>query len=74
MAYLEFSRHFRALELPVPEIYCEALDEGAYLEEDLGDTVGEGADPVGAKAHGAAAADAGELADDFVQALGGNHG
>lgn len=38
VAYLEFSRHFRALELPVPEIYCEALDEGAYLEEDLGDT------------------------------------
>ncbi len=37
-AFLEFSRHFRHCGLPVPEIYGEALDEGAYLEEDLGDT------------------------------------
>ena len=37
-AFLSFSRHFRRLGLPVPEIYAEALDEGAYLEEDLGDT------------------------------------
>jgi aminoglycoside/choline kinase family phosphotransferase len=37
-AFLEFSRHFRKHGLPVPEIYGEALDEGAYLEEDLGDT------------------------------------
>ena len=38
VAFLSFSRHFRKHGLPVPEIYGEALDEGAYLEEDLGDT------------------------------------
>jgi aminoglycoside/choline kinase family phosphotransferase len=38
VAFLTFSRHFRRLGLPVPEIYAEALDDGAYLEEDLGDT------------------------------------
>jgi len=37
-AFLEFSRHFKKHGLPVPEIYGEKLDEGAYLEEDLGDT------------------------------------
>jgi aminoglycoside/choline kinase family phosphotransferase len=37
-AFLEFSRHFRRHGLPVPEIYAEDLDHGAYLEEDLGDT------------------------------------
>jgi aminoglycoside/choline kinase family phosphotransferase len=37
-AFLEFSRHFRRRGLPVPEIYAEALSQGAYLEEDLGDT------------------------------------
>ena len=37
-AFLEFSRHFRRHGLPVPEIYAEALNQGAYLEEDLGDT------------------------------------
>jgi aminoglycoside/choline kinase family phosphotransferase len=37
-AFLEFSRHFRRHGLPVPEIYAEDLDAGAYLEEDLGDT------------------------------------
>jgi aminoglycoside/choline kinase family phosphotransferase len=37
-AFLEFSRHFRRHDLPVPEIYAEDLDHGAYLEEDLGDT------------------------------------
>jgi aminoglycoside/choline kinase family phosphotransferase len=37
-AFLEFSRHFRKHGLPVPEIYSEDLDRGAYLEEDLGDT------------------------------------
>jgi aminoglycoside/choline kinase family phosphotransferase len=37
-AFLKFSRHFRRHGLPVPEIYAEALDQGAYLEEDLGDT------------------------------------
>jgi aminoglycoside/choline kinase family phosphotransferase len=38
VAFLEFSRHFRRHGLPVPEIYEEDLIEGAYLEEDLGDT------------------------------------
>ncbi len=37
-AFLEFSKHFRKLGLPVPQIYGEDLDHGAYLEEDLGDT------------------------------------
>jgi aminoglycoside/choline kinase family phosphotransferase len=37
VAFLEFSRHFRKHGLPVPEIYGEALDLGAYLEQDLGD-------------------------------------
>src|SRR5438270_12072995 len=37
-AFLQFSRHFRKHGLPVPEIYGEALDDGAYLEEDLGNT------------------------------------
>jgi len=36
-AFLAFSRHFRHHGLPVPEIYGEDLDRGAYLEEDLGD-------------------------------------
>src|SRR6266851_3578480 len=38
VAFLEFSRHFRRHDLPVPEIYGEDLGEGAYLEEDLGST------------------------------------
>ena len=38
VAFLEFSRHFRKHGLPVPEIYGEDLDQGAYLEEDLGST------------------------------------
>ncbi len=37
-AFLSFSRHFRRHGLPVPEIYAQQLDQGAYLEEDLGDT------------------------------------
>ena len=37
-AFLAFSKHFRCHGLPVPEIYAEELDHGAYLEEDLGDT------------------------------------
>jgi aminoglycoside/choline kinase family phosphotransferase len=37
-AFVEFSRHFRRHGLPVPEIYAENLDQGAYLEEDFGDT------------------------------------
>ncbi len=38
VAFLEFSRHFRRHGLPVPEVYAEDLDRGAYLEADLGDT------------------------------------
>jgi len=38
VAFLEFSRHFRRHGLPVPEIYAEDLSQGAYLQEDLGDT------------------------------------
>ena len=36
-AFLEFSRHFRAFDLKVPEIFAQNLEAGAYLEEDLGD-------------------------------------
>ena len=38
VAFLEFSRHFRRHGLPVPEIFGQDLDHGAYLEQDLGDT------------------------------------
>jgi aminoglycoside/choline kinase family phosphotransferase len=37
-AFLAFSKHFRKHGLPVPEIYAEDLSQGAYLEEDFGDT------------------------------------
>ncbi|MBI4351936.1 MAG: phosphotransferase [Elusimicrobia bacterium] len=37
-AFLEFSRHFRAGKLPVPEIYAADEARGLYLEEDLGGT------------------------------------
>jgi aminoglycoside/choline kinase family phosphotransferase len=38
VAFIEFSKSFRRHELPVPEIYAEDLSQGAYLEQDLGDT------------------------------------
>ncbi|HWF37483.1 MAG TPA: RNase adapter RapZ [Candidatus Acidoferrales bacterium] len=38
VAFLEFSRHFKRHGLPVPEIYADDLSQGAYLEQDLGDT------------------------------------
>src|ERR1051325_6260166 len=38
VAFIEFSRHFRKHDLPVPEIYAQDLDDGAYIEEDLGNT------------------------------------
>jgi aminoglycoside/choline kinase family phosphotransferase len=38
VAFIGFSRHFRAAGLPVPEIYADDCDAGVYLEEDLGDT------------------------------------
>ena len=37
-AFLEFSRHFRKENLPVPGIYADDEAQGVYLEEDLGDT------------------------------------
>jgi aminoglycoside/choline kinase family phosphotransferase len=37
LAFLAFSKHFRKHGLPVPEIYGEDLDHGAYLEQDFGD-------------------------------------
>ncbi|MBI3288589.1 MAG: phosphotransferase, partial [Elusimicrobia bacterium] len=37
-AFIEFSRHFKKENIPVPEIYGEDATETAYLEEDLGDT------------------------------------
>lgn len=36
-AFIDFSRHFRAKGLSVPEIYAEDLENNIYLEEDLGD-------------------------------------
>ncbi len=37
-AFLSFSRSFRGLGLPVPEIYAVDESRGLWLEEDLGDT------------------------------------
>jgi aminoglycoside/choline kinase family phosphotransferase len=37
-AFLSFSNSFRAIGLPVPEIYGVNEEAGVYLEEDLGDT------------------------------------
>lgn len=37
LAFLEFSRHFRGQNLPVPEIYGSDSEACVYLEEDLGD-------------------------------------
>ncbi len=37
-AFIEFSKHFRAEGIPVPEFYGEDATGTAYLEEDLGDT------------------------------------
>ncbi len=36
-AFLSLSRHFRRHGLPVPEIYAEDLEQGVYLQQDLGD-------------------------------------
>jgi aminoglycoside/choline kinase family phosphotransferase len=38
VAFLEFSKTFHHHGLPVPEIFGEDLKQGAYLEQDLGDT------------------------------------
>ncbi len=38
LAFIGFTRHFHALGLSVPELYAVDLDQGVYLQEDLGDT------------------------------------
>lgn len=37
LAFLGFSSHFHAQQLPVPEIYGSDAEAGVYLEQDLGD-------------------------------------
>ena len=37
IAFLTLSRHFKQHDLPVPEIYAADLDQGVYLQQDLGD-------------------------------------
>ncbi|MCK4640547.1 MAG: phosphotransferase [Candidatus Marinimicrobia bacterium] len=37
-AFTEFTRHFRSIELNVPELFRENAEEDIYLVEDLGDT------------------------------------
>lgn len=37
-AFLSYSRAFRGIGLPVPEVYAADEARGVYLEEDLGDT------------------------------------
>ena len=36
VAFLSLSRHFRRHGLPVPELYAEELEQGVYLQQDLG--------------------------------------
>ena len=36
-AFLHFSQVFRSAELPVPEIFAQDIEQGVYLEQDLGD-------------------------------------
>ena len=38
-AFVYMARHFRALGLPVPEVYWVSEDEMSYTQEDLGDTI-----------------------------------
>ena len=38
-AFIYMGRHFRALGLPVPEVYWVSEDEMSYTQEDLGDTL-----------------------------------
>ena len=38
-AFIYMARHFRALGLPVPEVYWVSEDEMSYTQEDLGDTL-----------------------------------
>jgi aminoglycoside/choline kinase family phosphotransferase len=36
-AFLEFSKYFKEMKLPVPEIYAQDRSKNIYLEEDFGD-------------------------------------
>jgi aminoglycoside/choline kinase family phosphotransferase len=36
-AFLEFSRHFASLDLPIPAVYSTDIEKNIYLVEDLGD-------------------------------------
>lgn len=36
-AFLSFTKHFRSLNLPVPQIFAENEDEDVYIQSDLGD-------------------------------------
>ncbi len=38
-AFIYMARHFRAIGLPVPEVYSVSPDEMTYTQEDLGDTL-----------------------------------
>lgn len=38
-AFIYMARHFRAIGLPVPEVYWVSEDEMSYTQEDLGDTL-----------------------------------
>ncbi|MCX6286339.1 MAG: phosphotransferase [Bacteroidetes bacterium] len=38
LAFLKFSRHFKAMDLPVPRVLYTGPDSEVYLLEDLGDT------------------------------------
>ncbi|MDP4273366.1 MAG: RNase adapter RapZ [Bacteroidota bacterium] len=38
LAFLNFTRHFFSIGLPVPQLYAEDLPHNVYLLEDLGDT------------------------------------
>lgn len=38
-AFIYMARHFRAMGLPVPELYWVSGDEMSYTQEDLGDTI-----------------------------------
>lgn len=37
-AFIAFTKHFKKKGLAVPEIYSENLEEGIYLQEDIGDS------------------------------------
>lgn len=38
VAFIEFTKHFKSKQLPVPQIYQQDLINHIYLQEDLGDT------------------------------------